>query len=1459
MPHPISMQKVPTAFRSFAVLHKMDEISSDIEACKSPSAEPSDISRVLLRLQQEINWQFLRPYSVLDRENFIRRLWNFLLFAAAHANTSIRLGAYRTTGAFLLKIAPYYQNEIIETFQDICTDSTKDMKSSAIIASSFAFISNFTALPYLQDFLKKTPVFHHFSFTDQTFSDHLAPIIRNLGRLGIEWLTTLLHSFLEKAGTSNDRYLILAISAIIKHDPLKLMNELLEFLREQSQVEDDLGLISYLLTSIDCNFESLDLRDVGQAAAKILANLNESNATEIDSAFQILAIKSPSFNVDIQHVECESNDENDNNEYIKINLAINDQTQSVIIPITPYLNRPSFFLLPLPLDVLHIKQNDGVLQLTSKFKTMAKYINNKPTTKEERALIFEQFYEFLSKKYNDITSACMQGFAICLPTLLKHSEEFSVINLVKHAIFAQPQSWFHSSDILRVIKNIPYSYYRNVFKITSIIDVLIGFSMSTNNKLYTNSLKVISNIINNTDFAKGTLYIAKQVDFFDHFKLERILSILISSISANIHNSSLDHLNYIVLGLLEYITEYHEEKNLFITILKFFSCFNLEFVDIQQLRPCFLDAFAIVHASLSLLTGLQWDSKLDQARIDNAKRMIEEDMRMMNYDIISETVMDYSRFLSPFAASLKFIYALPTKMVQLKFILNLFSRTLNLFPYQSALFALKYWDGFEDIHRNEIIQRVYPTLEFVQDYQTSAIWCTLFLTMNDSEFVEQLIPCKNILHKIASFAIDHNEFYCEFYAFEIYIHDDITPIFEKLQTLNDNKHDILMTYLNDNYIDLVHKLHNEPTSKEKAPKRLSIEFSDESVTSLVDAPPAGSHLIPSDLPDRAVMINQKINTSPSNMEQIIQTEFNNLNVKFNSNVSKELLASPLAENDIKNPVIKTQLKMQTYHFTDEQIHKLIRLYIDINDINGLEILIKYAFAQRRLIHVKGLLFPIEVIPLLIKYMIKLQSPELNDFVKYYQNSVSSAEIKIQCWASNPNEYFEDIKNKYEDHLTKTELAEFSKVVLKIPVNKIDLIQFSLRMMKNCKSTKRCQFILNLLNATFSKSEFISQQIVDQFFQIINEKIEIIPGAQVSRCILTLSQRNEVKNNSNEFISFVKKLFPKCEGKASGIIRLRQSILISNEITAENQLIFVSTFLKSELPSLISNGASFMFNVMKILMDSTIANGIKQNLPTIIDVIQRFRNDYPVSEDLGIVLVHILNNPLYNQFYPLILDGCSKLIPSYEQASFAALSMALPRLIIIHTELTDDLLKLFKISDSLLTKPGSYFLFKIYILALRARANKAETTQQKESFISDNITSWMQHCKEYDCYQMSELVYEWENLIFQMYGLEQLLSIICYQFFKYMPRFLPLFIAFSRFVRRYIKVASQDDKDSIEEALKGAAMMNSQKSHALSLLLITKTEYYITALDLATFPEDCPESESIINSNPEFINLLEKNM
>ncbi|OHS94352.1 hypothetical protein TRFO_11215 [Tritrichomonas foetus] len=1452
---------------------KMEEISSDIEACKSPSIEPTEITRVLVRLQNEINWQFLRPYPMLDRENFFTRLWNFLLFSAAHSNTSVRLAAYRTTGAFLLKVTPYYPNEIMKTFADIALASTIDMKSSAIIASSFAFISNFNALPYLEDFLRKTPVFHHFSISNPIFSDHLAPIIRNLGRLGIDWLCTLLHSFLEKAVHSTDRYLILSITAIVKHDPIKLMNELLLFIRDQSQVEDNLSLVSYLFSVIDYNFEELDLRDVVEAALHVLTHLEKSTATEIDSSFQILSIKSPSFTIKIEKISENDNNDDLKNASIKINVTIDDKVSSVTLPIAPYLNRPSFFLLPLPLDILHTSEADGVLQLTAKFKTMAKIVNKPETPKEEREFILDQFSSFLSASYNDRTSACMQGLAICLPSFLKYTDECSIVNLAKHAIFAQSQSWFHSSDILRIIKSIPFSFYGKSFKTEAILDVVIGFAMSTNDKLYNQASKVIAKIVNNTDFAKETLYIAKKCDFYDSFALNRILSILIASINLHNQKASLSHLNFLVKAILEILSDYQDDKELFITILTFFSCFDLSFVDISDLRPCFLDAFAIVHSSLSLLTGLQWDSKLDPAKLEVAMEMIQEDMKGMNYDIISETAMNYAHFLSPFAASLMFIYALPTKMVQLKFIINLFSRTLNLFPYQSALFAKKYWEGFTDIHRNEVIQRVYPTLEFVQDYATTAIWCHLFITMEDSEFVEQLAPCRVILHRIAKFAIDHNDFYPEFYAFEIFISEDVHEISEIInEKLNDQQTKELINYLTESHVNLLHKLNNDPNPEPLVlRRRLSIGFS-ESVTSLVDAPPSAgiesdeetnielkelhsaNHMTNSTsdkVEEGAVIISKpEIIEHSGEIEQIILTEFNSLHITFNFNVTKEMLASSLVEKDINNPIIKTQLKMQTFHFTDEHLSRLVRTYINSNDIYGLNTLIKYLFAQRKLISVKGIMFPSEVIPILFRYLKRLNSPELEGLIKYYQASPSNFEILLECRASNPKSYFDTIKSL--DHLTKKDIYDFSRSVLRCQLNPSELIDFALNLLQECKSLRRCQYVLVLLNTIFSKISMIPSDSIEKFISIVNEKFDVIPGILISQCLLTLSTKVGM---NQPFISLVKRFFIKCDGRASGVLRLHQIVLNSPDISAQTLILITASLLKAEIPSMISKGARFFLSIMKTVPDSILQNLLKQNLPLLTEPLVAFCDDYPVAEDIGMSLTHILTSPNLKSHYPTLLINCSNLIPTHDRACFAALSLCLPQLIAIHTEMTDDLIRLFKISDSLVTKPGSLFLFKIYLKALRERAEKAENTQQKESFISDYITSWMQNCKDYDCYQMPEFVYEWENLIFKFYGLEQLLSMVCYQFFKYMPRFFPLFIGFSRFVRRYMISANQNEVNMIEDALKSAALINSQRAHALSLLLLNKPEYYRTALDLAAFPEDCDESESIINSNPEFGDLL----
>jgi hypothetical protein len=140
-----------------------------------------------------------------DVEGALTIVWKFLLFAAANPSSSIRLSAYQTTGSFLLQLTPYFPVQIQRTFSHVSMLTTIDLKSSAIIASAFAFISRGIAFPFLGDFLDSTPVFHHFAISDPIFSEHLSSIVANLGNLGLDWYHTLLHSFLAGAAAPATR------------------------------------------------------------------------------------------------------------------------------------------------------------------------------------------------------------------------------------------------------------------------------------------------------------------------------------------------------------------------------------------------------------------------------------------------------------------------------------------------------------------------------------------------------------------------------------------------------------------------------------------------------------------------------------------------------------------------------------------------------------------------------------------------------------------------------------------------------------------------------------------------------------------------------------------------------------------------------------------------------------------------------------------------------------------------------------------------------------------------------------------------------------------------------------------------------------------------------------------------------------------------------------------------------
>jgi hypothetical protein len=105
------------------------------------------------------------------------------------------------------------------TFSDVAILTPFDPKSSAVIASSFAFLSAWVGRPFLPRSLPAHKIFPHFSSPDPTFSESLPGIIGKLGHLGIDWLKHLLRNCLDGAEDRSSLYLIKAIAASIEQNP----------------------------------------------------------------------------------------------------------------------------------------------------------------------------------------------------------------------------------------------------------------------------------------------------------------------------------------------------------------------------------------------------------------------------------------------------------------------------------------------------------------------------------------------------------------------------------------------------------------------------------------------------------------------------------------------------------------------------------------------------------------------------------------------------------------------------------------------------------------------------------------------------------------------------------------------------------------------------------------------------------------------------------------------------------------------------------------------------------------------------------------------------------------------------------------------------------------------------------------------------------------------------------------
>lgn len=576
----------------------------------TPDKPPNEISTCLSNFRREMNVTQLTDAIQKSKENnkgkhkddsneidgYMRSIWTTLLHCATHSSSSVRVAAYTATWSFLMKTMPTYPKLMRNSFCDIVNHFSGESNGSILLIASFAFISHFISPNKMDDFLDRTPLFHHFVANESICSEHLGNIISNLSpNLSDEWYKNLLLAFIKLwkvtySQSSPSRHVLKAIGALIKKNQKLLLPEIL-VTDEKNVFPGQLSLISYILSSsisslsisesvsnsIDENFINLDnlnLKKTAISAFDSLKSKQSRSMTEIDDCLSILSLRSKSFKVTVTL-------ENDDEKEQKFLITLEDHG-SFIFDDQKSLQRPVFYLLPLPKQILLPRlENESPSIIGTKLKTIAMMISDSSIIQdvEEEIEIIDKLCS--TDEYNETVSHCLQCLSLCINSLILNTKSHTLSRLLKKLLFAKTVSWFHAFNILSVIKAIRIDLIPIVLGpsgFREIIKTVVTFSMNMNQDFSRSSFDTIVKLTSDETFYEVTNIVAKDLDFFNSFSLQKHLLILSGLISLH-PNQDRSHLQWVFDSVIESIHLHIFDIDASAAIFRFFSFFRISILD----------------------------------------------------------------------------------------------------------------------------------------------------------------------------------------------------------------------------------------------------------------------------------------------------------------------------------------------------------------------------------------------------------------------------------------------------------------------------------------------------------------------------------------------------------------------------------------------------------------------------------------------------------------------------------------------------------------------------------------------------------------------------------------------------------------------------------------------------------------------------------------------------------------
>lgn len=1061
------------------------------------------------------------------------------------------------------------------------------------------------------------------------------------------------------------------------------------------------------------------------------------------------------------------------------------EKESAVLSVSLFKGTPGFYLLPLPMKPFLVPdKNDSASVLVAKMTNIALQISDENEIQdiEEKIKFLDQYSQ---GGYDNVVSACLQSLTLCVNSLIMNTTSSVLPQMLRRLLFANTVSWFHASDILRVVQAIrvdliPMLFGKNSLK--ELLELLLGFAMNPNSQLRGESRKVIHDMVTKDNVDSVIQIVIANIDYYLPMSLQVHLGIL-TDVMRRFKDTRLDMINFVSHLIFEVSDFYADDIYTMSSILEFMSLIDLKAHEVSEIVPLLNFATPIVRAGISFLTG--WTCRSEWLPY---YEMISRFVTSNSVEIISEGAHVYRERYRCIYAAVVFLLALPKNLVDMRVHQEICERLYRFFPDEITDYLLYKQKRIQAKKRIKMIDRHISKLDFVKSSSVHAKWCEIFVRNSESLMTPELSRCIEKLLRTALWYMDNpsKASVGELVQFAQFIVEKDRANYKVV-------------------LKMVYSLSEEQQQ----------EFFDHGVV-------------------RFVRFRKWF---PSIRKEAFWDQFAYLLPRQKDTVLDDIcnLPAPTIVNEdvieYGNKKLKGWKLMFFKRNTDQEMEKLE--YRPFNpffadDEVPIEQRLRSLIESGNPGEVSSLLDRIEHLDLTNICV----SPEHFDTVllwlrKQRKRTIIRSLIKnfhvadlnksrrgpaVTAMLCDPNRFLLEFIECPK--LSKLQICWLIYGLQSMSRNEQMICALVIRMFEDIKSTKRMAVVMRLTEVFLERSSSISQQFSKVFCDCIQSKSPDLFTADIMKVTSKLRLRSKFDEEQDALVQMLLKTFTP--------FTPHYFLLFGG--TAPEVSAILPDLLASDLPSVSEKWFTALRFFAK-LDEKTAVQYCSNFLPQVYECVLKHQHNFRVNERFLFLLKSLLTAPRIAQLYGDIIDKFfTTLLPEPDRAHYPKLLSLIPSILAVITDESPAMGYVNEIEEKLSRVCDSLEMFKVYIAILQWKLRKEVNLEVRQQEIENTILVWLEQRSSFDSYYYQFFVKEWIQMMRDFSPLKSMLILLLFHFMKQPTRAFPFIAALVPLLQKIMVFASEEDREWIKSKLAEAQAIPTDPRAVQALALAADGKY-----------------------------------